>query len=441
MKRLKKSCLSSMRSFDFHDLLNKLYAYLKKAGQVVCAFVDEFASRLNHLWSDRARQRTKIEALWKKNLARAKAEWETTKNLYRAKHRTGPKALTRDEEVAILRREVKNHRFVYPLIGGFALSVIALAGFAYYANQLHVHNPDGREIMINVQPGTPAGRIPSLLKAQGVEVNSLFFRLSLRLTGADRNLKTGYYKIDPNETVLQLTERLAQGDAVLLSWRIADGSTYWEVLKTLNATDGLKHDSAQMSADAILLAIGAKEKHLEGLFAPDTYHFHAGVSDLEILKAAYEHQQAILTYEWSNRGKNCVVKSPYEALILASIVEREAARSEDRFIVAGIFSNRLRIKMPLQTDPSVIYGEGENFEGRLRRKHLDRNTPYNTYRFVGLPPTPIGNPTQESIHAVMHPAKTDYLYFINKENGDLVASKTLQEHNRAVNRYIRNSGK
>ena len=430
-----------MRPSDFQDFLNQLYAYLKKAGQGVGAFIDEFASKVDRLWSNRSNQRTKIETLWKKNVALAKKEWQTTKNLYRAKHHQGDRALTRDEEVAILRREVKNQRFVFPLLAGIALSFIVIAGWTYYANQLHVHNPDGREIMINVEPGTPAGRIPSLLKAQGVDVNSLFFRLSLRLTGADRNLKTGYYKIDPNETVLQLTERLAQGDAVLLSWRIADGSTYWEVLKTLNATEGLKHDSAQMSADAILLALGAKEKHLEGLFAPDTYHFHAGVSDLEILKAAYDHQQAILTYEWSNRGKNCVVKSPYEALILASIVEREVARSEDRFIVAGIFSNRLRIKMPLQTDPSVIYGEGESFEGRLRRKHLDRDTPYNTYRFVGLPPTPIGNPTQESIHAVMHPAKTDYLYFINKENGDLVASKTLQEHNRAVNRYIRNKGK
>lgn len=430
-----------MRPSDFQDFLNQLYAYLKKAGQGVGAFIDEFASKVDRLWSNRSNQRTKIETLWKKNVALAKKEWQTTKNLYRAKHHQGDRALTRDEEVAILRREVKNQRFVFPLLAGIALSFIVIAGWTYYANQLHVHNPDGREIMINVEPGTPAGRIPSLLKAQGVDVNSLFFRLSLRLTGADRNLKTGYYKIDPNETVLQLTERLAQGDAVLLSWRIADGSTYWEVLKTLNATEGLKHDSAQMSADAILLALGAKEKHLEGLFAPDTYHFHAGVSDLEILKAAYDHQQAILTYEWSNRGKNCVVKSPYEALILASIVEREVARSEDRFIVAGIFSNRLRIKMPLQTDPSVIYGEGESFEGRLRRKHLDRDTPYNTYRFVGLPPTPIGNPTQESIHAVMHPAKTDYLYFINKENGDLVASKTLQEHNRAVNRYIRNRGK
>ena len=430
-----------MRPFDFQDFLNQLYAYLKKAGQGVGAFIDEFASKVDRLWSNRSNQRTKIETLWKKNVARAKHEWQTTKNLYRAKHHQGDRALTRDEEVAILRREVKNQRFVFPLLAGIALSFIVIAGWTYYANQLHVHNPDGREIMINVEPGTPAGRIPSLLKAQGVEVNSLFFRLSLRLTGADRNLKTGYYKIDPNETVLELTQRLAQGDAVLLSWRIADGSTYWEVLKTLNATEGLKHDSAQMSMDGILLAIGAKEKHLEGLFAPDTYHFHAGVSDLEILKAAYDHQQAILTYEWSNRGKNCVVKSPYEALILASIVEREVARSEDRFIVAGIFSNRLRIKMPLQTDPSVIYGEGESFEGRLRRKHLDRDTPYNTYRFVGLPPTPIGNPTQESIHAVMHPAKTDYLYFINKENGDLVASKTLQEHNRAVNRYIRNRGK
>jgi UPF0755 protein len=125
---------------------------------------------------------------------------------------------------------------------------------------------------------------------------------------------------------------------------------------------------------------------------------------------------------------------------LASIVEREVGRPEDRLIVAGIFTNRLKIRMPLQTDPTVIYGEGEKFEGRLRRKHLTRKTAYNTYTFVGLPPTPIGMPTQESIHAVLHPAKTDYLYFINKDNGDLVPSKTLEEHNRAVDLYIRKKG-
>ena len=157
-------------------------------------------------------------------------------------------------------------------------------------------------------------------------------------------------------------------------------------------------------------------------------------------KKAYEHQQAILTEEWTNRSADCQVKTPYEALILASIVEREVGRSEDRAIVAGIFSNRLRIKMPLQTDPSVIYGEGETFGGDIKREHLRKDTPYNTYRFVGLPPTPIGNPTRESIHAVLHPAKTDYLYFINKANGDLVPSKTLAEHNRAVRRYILNKG-
>ena len=229
-------------------------------------------------------------------------------------------------------------------------------------------------------------------------------------------------------------------DAYLFSWRIPDGSTYWEVRRSLNALNDIKHDSRDMSAEALLFAIGAKEDHLEGLFAPDTYNFHAGISDLLILKKAYEQQQAILTDEWTNRSADCQVKTPYEALILASIVEREVGRSEDRAIVAGIFSNRLRIKMPLQTDPSVIYGEGEKFGGDIKREHLRKNTPYNTYRFVGLPPTPIGNPTRESIHAVLHPAKTDYLYFINKANGDLVPSKTLAEHNRAVRRYILNKG-
>ncbi len=326
---------------------------------------------------------------------------------------------------------------------GFVAAVAVIGLYCYCANQISIDDEalTKKEITFNVPPGTPAARIPAILEKAGVEVNNFYFKLSMRLSDADKNFHAGYYRVYPDDTVGTIIERLKKGEAYLISWRIADGSTYWEVRKSLNAMSGVKHDSAEMTAEALLFAIGAKEQHLEGIFAPDTYNFHANVSDLLILKKAYQQQQAILTEEWTNRGVNCQVKTPYEALILASIVEREVGRSEDRPIVAGIFSNRLRIKMPLQTDPSVIYGEGESFGGDIKREHLRRNTPYNTYRFVGLPPTPIGNPTRESIHAVLHPAQTDYLYFINKANGDLVPSKTLEEHNRAVRRYILNKGK
>lgn len=428
---------------DFENFFARFRQALQKSLTKLDALLERLGQKARVLWNSRANRKTQIEKLWRKNIARARYEWDVAKKHYGAKKGHPEDKLTRAEEVTYLRL---NLRFrPVKIIANAACAVIAagaiLGGYVHFANQIEI-DPDklGKDIVVAIAPGTPASSVVDILEKNGVHVNSLFFKISLRVTGADRNLKTGYYRIVPGETVMQLTERLARGDAVLLSWRIADGSTYWEVRRSLNATEGLKHDSESMSADAILLAIGAKEGHLEGLFAPDTYHFHAGVSDLQVLKAAYDRQQEILTEEWTNRGTNCAVKSPYEALILASIVEREVARSEDRLIVAGIFSNRLRIKMPLQTDPSVIYGEGEDFEGRLRRKHLDRDTPYNTYRFVGLPPTPIGNPTRASIHAVMHPAKTPYLYFINKENGDLVASRTLQEHNRAVNRYIRKKG-
>ncbi len=296
------------------------------------------------------------------------------------------------------------------------------------------------EVIFHLPAGTAAGAIPKILAEHGVDVNGLFFKASLRLQDAHRSLHAGYYKVFPTDTVLSLTQRLTKGESVLFPWRLADGSTYWEMRKSLNAIEGIKHDTVDMTPEALLFAIGAEENHLEGLFAPETYNFRAGVSDLRVLKMAYEHQRAILKEEWLRRSDDCAVKTPYEALILASIIEREVARSEDRYIVSGIFTNRLRIGMRLQTDPTVIYGEGEAFEGRLRRQHLDRTTPYNTYRFAGLPPTPIGNPTRESIRAALNPAKCDYYYFINKDNGDLVPSRTLEEHNKAVNRYIRKIG-
>lgn len=326
------------------------------------------------------------------------------------------------------------------LIGGAAAGVLSLGAGYMSMNSIGWDRPTADPVLIKVPAGTAGAKIADIMQKEGLDVNSLFFRLKLRLDGGANKIQAGYYQIKKGQTVSDVVTKLTTGDAYLLSWRLADGATWWEMRQSLDNTEGLKHDTREMSNDEILFAIGAKDGHMEGLFAPNTYNFHADLSDLKVLKKAYELQQKILTHEWSNRGPDCAVKTPYEALILASIVEREVGRPEDRFIVAGIFTNRLKIRMPLQTDPTVIYGEGEKFEGRLRRKHLTKKTAYNTYTFIGLPPTPIGMPTQESIHAVLHPAKTDYLYFINKDNGDLVPSKTLEEHNRAVDLYIRKKG-
>ena len=198
---------------------------------------------------------------------------------------------------------------------GLAAGVVAVGLFFVCANQITLTDEalSKKEITFNVPPGTPAARIPAILEKEGVEVNDFYFKLSLRLTGAHKNLHAGFYRVYPDDTVGSITERLSKGEAYLFSWRIPDGSTYWEVRKSLNALDGIKHDSRDMTAEALLFAIGAKETHLEGLFAPDTYNFHANVSDLLILKKAYEQQQAILTEEWTNRGADCQVDTPYEA--------------------------------------------------------------------------------------------------------------------------------
>lgn len=326
--------------------------------------------------------------------------------------------------------------------GSLAGAVMMLSAF-YFINDIdidtNVLNNKG-QVIVDIPQGTPGVGIPAVLEKAGVDVSPFFFKVALQLTGADRNLHAGLYSITEDDTVMSITQRIADGDVLMLAWRLADGATKWDMRRTLNSIENIKHDSAQMTVDEILMSIDATEDHLEGLFAPDTYHFRAGVSDLTVLKKAYTRQKTILGLEWEQRSPDCAVNTPYEALILASIIEREVGRPQDRLIVSGIFTNRLRIRMPLQTDPTVMYGEGEEFEGRLRKQHLTRETPYNTYRFVGLPPTPIGNPTRESIHAALHPAKTNYLYFINKDNGDLVPSRTLEEHNRAVDLYIRKKG-
>ncbi len=192
-----------------------------------------------------------------------------------------------------------------------------------------------------------------------------------------------------------------------------------------------------MSEAELLAAIGAEEKSLEGLFAPETYKFNGDTTDLAILKMAYQHQKTVLQKAWNERAPDLQVKTPYEALILASLIEKETAHPEDRRLVSSVFHNRLRIRMPLQTDPTIIYALGETFDGTIRRSDLNRPGPYNTYKNYGLPPTPIAMPGKASIEAALNPAKTKYLYFVARGDGTTQFSTRLEHHNRAVNQFQR----
>lgn len=205
--------------------------------------------------------------------------------------------------------------------------------------------------------------------------------------------------------------------------------------------DAIRHLSVSYTDQQILKSIGAEETHPEGLFFPDTYYFSNGMSDLEILKRAYHAMRTKLNEAWTQREPGLPYKSPYEALIMASIIEKETGRAEERKIIAGVFVNRLRIGMRLQTDPTVIYGMGERFDGNIRRKDLQEDTAYNTYTRSGLPPTPIAMPGMASIEAALHPAKTQALYFVGKGDGSHVFSNTLAEHNRAVAKYQLKGGR
>jgi UPF0755 protein len=241
--------------------------------------------------------------------------------------------------------------------------------------------------------------------------------------------------------IADVIDRLRRGETLKEKLTIVEGWTFREMRAALAAQPLLRRDSAAMSDAQVLAAVAAGEAHPEGLFAPDTYVFDAGSSDLEILRAAYRAQQARLARAWQDRAADLPLKSPYEALILASIVEKETGQPAERGRIAGVFVNRLRAGMLLQTDPTVIYGLGEKFDGNLRKRDLAADTPYNTYTRAGLPPTPIALPGAAAIEAALKPEPTRALYFVARGDGTSQFSDSLAEHNRAVSKYQLGMGK
>ena len=286
-----------------------------------------------------------------------------------------------------------------------------------------------------LNPGTSLKGLAHQMHLANVLPTEWTFVWMGRALGQASQIKAGNYEVTGSISPLGLLNLVTKGQVSQSQILISEGYTFKQLRYILNVIPDIRHDSVGLSETNILQYIGAPGNKAEGLFFPDTYYFAKDSSDLALLKRAYQTMQQHLQENWASRAPGLPLQSPYQALILASIVEKETGQANDRSMVAGVFINRLRMAMPLQTDPTVIYGLGDHFDGNLRKRDLLTDTPYNTYTRGGLPPTPIALPGLAALQASLHPAMTDALYFVARGDGSSQFSSTLAQHNRAVDRY------
>ncbi len=292
-------------------------------------------------------------------------------------------------------------------------------------------------IIIEIRSGSSFNHIVQVLQDSKLPVNKYWLKLLAYQKKLTHQLKAGEYELPVGMTAIQLLDLLSQGRTRQHQITFPEGWTFKALRQTLAKNSYLQHTMTQLSDKQIMQQLGSSYSYPEGLFFPDTYHFEKHDSDSSILQRAYKKMQQVLATEWKKRRDGLPLKSPYEALILASIVEKETGDASERALIAGVFTRRLNKKMRLQTDPTVIYGMGEHYQGNIRKQDLRTLTPYNTYKINGLPPTPIAMPGKEAIHAVLHPSTDNSLYFVAKGDGTHVFSTRLTEHNKAVNAYQR----
>ena len=323
----------------------------------------------------------------------------------------------------------------YLLLAGVFIA-LSLAGFAYWRMTTPLTLTSERvdfQIISGQGLRAAAGEIASA----GIAIDPWLLTLVGRALGVEAKIKAGSYEVVRGITLLELISKLTRGDVTQSDIAFIEGWTFRQMRERIDAHPDLRHDSAGLSESEILRRIGVPQRVAEGLFFPDTYLFAKGGSDLDVLLRAYHNMQRSLAREWEARAAGLPYADAYQALIMASIVEKESGREADRPLVAAVFVNRLRQGMLLQTDPTVIYGLGAKFDGNLRKRDLTTDTPYNTYTRAGLPPTPIAMPGLAALRAALHPAASDAVYFVARGDGSSQFSRTLEEHNRAVNRYQR----
>ena len=324
--------------------------------------------------------------------------------------------------------------FLY-LVLPLVLLAGATMGYAYF----WAHDPltlPAERVDVLVPPGSTPVMVARQLTQAGVSINPKFFSLLARFGEFDTKLKAGGYQVVRGDSPWLVLRRMARGDITQRQLTIVEGWNLRQIRAALRQHPDILQ-TADLETDAQLLArLDSASVYPEGLFFPDTYLFSIGTTDIEILQRAYKAQQQILDKAWPQRAEGLPIQTPYEALILASIVEKETGSPADRARIAGVFVNRLRAGMPLQTDPTVIYGMGPAYDGKIRKRDLQTDTPWNTYTRGGLPPSPIASVGRQALAAALQPEKHDFYYFVSKGDGTSAFSTTLAEHNKNVSTYI-----
>lgn len=318
----------------------------------------------------------------------------------------------------------------------------ALAAVALLALDMYRHLtgplPLESDTVFELQPGAGVQQLARRLHERGLLERPRYLSLYARLTGLDARLKAGEYRLQAGQSPADILGMMERGEVRQYALTIIEGWTFDRLRRALADAAFVEHTlTPKMSGAEVMASLGRPDQHPEGRFYPDTYHFPKGTPDVEILRRAYATMEQTLAREWARRREGLPLDNPDEALILASIIEKETAVPEERPLIAAAFINRLNKGMRLQTDPTVIYGMGEDFDGDIRYRDLRRDTAYNTYTRGGLPPTPIALPAGASIHAALNPADSDVLYFVSKGDGSHHFSTSLAEHNAAVDRYQR----
>ncbi|MBY0544448.1 MAG: endolytic transglycosylase MltG [Gammaproteobacteria bacterium] len=321
------------------------------------------------------------------------------------------------------------------------LALVFLAGALQFASMMswwHKSSVNAYEsVYIDIKPGSSVKQIAEQLYQAGIINNKSYFIWLVRLRGTNNTMKAGDYLLPPAFSPSQVYSQLQSGRVLQYAVTLVEGWTFNQVITELTAQSLLKHDLQGLTSTQIMQKLGLPDKLPEGLFFPNTYFYVRGASESLILKKAYKTMQAKLDSAWQTRDANLPYKTPYDALIAASIIEKESALPSERPFVASVLVNRLNRGMPLQMDPTVIYGLGAAYDGNIKSSDLKRKTDYNTYLFQGLPPTPIAMPGASSLNAALHPADTNYLYFVANGQGSHQFSSSLSQHDKAVKAYLK----
>ncbi|HET8747067.1 MAG TPA: endolytic transglycosylase MltG [Ramlibacter sp.] len=321
----------------------------------------------------------------------------------------------------------------------FVLALLAVAAAAA-TGWWWIHHPlrlRAASLDLAIEPGTLPRGVAQAVRDAGVDVDPRLLYAWFRLSGEGPRIKAGSYELERGITPERLLDKLARGEESLRAVTVVEGWNFRQMRAALAKADQLRPDTAKLTDAELMTLLGRPGVHPEGRFFPDTYTYSRGSSDVKVYQRALRAMDKRLAQAWAVRSPQSILKNPDEALILASIVEKETGKAADRTLIAAVFQNRLKVGMPLQTDPTVIYGLGERFDGNLRKVDLQTDGPYNTYLRAGLPPTPIALPGKDSLLAAVQPAPGKFLYFVARGDGSSHFSGSLDEHNQAVNRYQR----